>query len=302
MILCCGEALVDLIPDADGTLVPHPGGAVFNTALALGRLGVEVGLLTGLSTDAHGRMLAATLAESGVETRLSIRTDRPTTRAIVTLENGVARYRFKDEGSAGRMLRPADMPVPGPEVGTLVFGGNSLAVEPGAEAFAALLDRAAGSRVMMIDPNIRPDFIADEARYRARLGAMLARADIVKVSDEDLDWLAPGAAALAGKVQAIGATGIVIVTEGARGATAVLPGGRTVQVAAKPVTVVDTVGAGDAFNAGVLAHLARAGLLDRKSLAVMSDDQVAAAIAHGHRVAAVTVSRAGANPPRAHEL
>jgi fructokinase len=309
MILCCGEALIDMIPApvAGGGeragFVPHSGGAVFNTAIALGRLGAPVAMLTGLSRDMFGRQLAQALTDNGVNTDLVITADRPSTLAFVELRGGHARYTFYDENSAGRMLAASDMPVLPDTIGALYFGGISLACEPCADAYAALLERA-GDRAVMIDPNIRPGFIADEPRYRARLGRMLARADVVKVSDEDLDWLVPdeaGAADKAARLRADG-TGLVVVTRGGEGAVGYLPDGSEVAVPARRTVVVDTVGAGDTFNAGVLARLAQGGRLTRDGLAALSEDALADALDFGARVAAITVSRPGADPPRANEL
>jgi fructokinase len=310
MILCCGEALVDMIPaaTADGGtgFVPHPGGAVFNTARALGRLGLPAALLTGLSTDLFGQQLDAALRDSGVDAALSIRSDRPTTLAFVSLVDGQARYHFLDENSAGRMLSPADMPALPKSVDTLFFGGISLACEPGAEAYAGLLGRAGPSRAVMIDPNIRPGFVADADRYRRRLDAMLARADIVKLSAEDLDWLQPGPAERLDKLATLpGAAGrLSILTDGARGATALPPaGGAPIRVPARPVArVADTVGAGDSFNAGVLAGLWRQGHRDRAAIRALGRADIEAALDFGARVAAATVARPGADPPWAAEL
>ena len=308
MILCCGEALIDMIPTPTTTgpdgFVPHPGGAVFNTAIALGRLGVKAGLLTGLSTDMFGAQLAQALADSQVDATHVIRSDRPTTLAFVQLTDGQARYAFFDENSAGRMLTPEDMPTLPDTISALYFGGISLACEPGADAYAALLAREGGSRAVMIDPNIRPGFIRDEAAYRARLDAMLGASDIVKLSDEDLDWLVPGAELMTQKaahLRDMGAS-LVIITRGSDGATALLADGSTVTAPARKTQVVDTVGAGDTFNAGVLAKLSELGRLSKAALRDLTPDEVEAALTHGAKVAAVTVSRAGANPPWAHEL
>lgn len=308
MILCCGEALIDMIPTPttsgpDG-FVPHPGGAVFNTAIALGRLGTKTGLLTGLSTDMFGVQLAEALSDSQVDTTHLIRSDRPTTLAFVQLTKGQARYAFFDENSAGRMLPPAEIPALPDSITALYFGGISLACEPGAEAYAALLAREGDTRAVMIDPNIRPGFIQDEPAYRARLAEMIARSDIVKLSDEDLDWLVPGQATLTDKVARLrdGGASLVIITRGSEGATGFLADGTTVTVPARKAQVVDTVGAGDTFNAGVLAKLSQLGRLSKSGLRSLSADQLDAALRHGARVAAITVSRAGANPPWAHEL
>ncbi|WP_370281910.1 carbohydrate kinase [Pseudooceanicola sp.] len=300
-ILCCGEALIDMIPGGGG-YVPHTGGAVFNTAIALGRLGARAGMLTGLSRDMFGAMLEAELAASRVDTELVIRSDRPTTLAFVQLTEGKARYTFYDENSAGRMISADDLPELPEDVGTLFFGGISLVVEPGAEAYAALLSREAGQRVVMIDPNIRPGFVTDEARYRTRLGAMIGQADLMKVSDEDLDWLVPGAATVAEKLRSLPGPRVSVVTEGAAGATAYLSGGGAVSVAARAVEVADTVGAGDSFNAGFLAALDARGLLTKAGIAGIGPEAVRAALAQANAVAAITVSRDGANPPWAAEL
>lgn len=306
MILCCGEALIDMIPPADGAagFVPHTGGAVFNTAIALGRLGVRAGLLTGLSSDMFGDQLRGALARDGVDASLAITSDRPSTLAFVQLTEGHARYSFFDENSAGRMLTPADMPALPGEVGTLFFGGISLACEPAAEAYAALLAGQAADRAVMIDPNIRPGFIRDEARYRARLSALLARADIVKASDDDLDWMLPGRGTLENKAHALLETGPrhVIVTQGARGATAYQAAQAPLHVGAAEAEVADTVGAGDTFNAGLLASLSRQGVLRKPTLKDIPLSALQGAMTFAARCAAVTVSRAGANPPFAAEI
>ncbi|CAN0588139.1 unnamed protein product, partial [Ectocarpus sp. 12 AP-2014] len=167
---------------------PYAGGAVFNTAIALGRLGAPSGYLGGLSNDLFGQMLAEALAASKVDFSLCPRSGRPSTLAFVTLTDGQARYAFYDENTAGRMLSEPELPTLDDTTKALFFGGISLVSEPQANSYAALCSRA-GDRVVMIDPNIRPGFITNEASYRARLAGMLGRADIVKISDEDMDWL-----------------------------------------------------------------------------------------------------------------
>ncbi len=306
MILCCGEALIDMLPRqtaaGEDAFAPYAGGAVFNTAIALGRLGAPAGFFSGLSTDLFGTLLRRVLAESRVDSALAALSDRPTTLAFVTLRNGQASYAFYDENTAGRMLAPADLPELPDAVTAMFFGGISLVGEPCGATYAALMAREAGRRVTMIDPNIRPGFIRDEAGYRARIGAMMAAADIVKLSDEDLHWLLGGGAlpALAARVLAQGPK-VVLVTEGARGATAFTAGGATF-VAARPVMVADTVGAGDTFNAGVLAALHRAGRLTPAGIAALDEAALAEALDLGVRAAAVTVSRPGANPPWEDEI
>ena len=308
MILCCGEALIDMVaaPSLDGPdgFVPHSGGAVFNTAIALGRLGARAGMLTGLSHDMFGDQLADALKASDVDTTHIIRSNRPSALAFVKLEDGQASYSFFDENSAGRMIRPEDMPALPSDVTALFFGGISLASDPSASAYAALLERQGGSRAVMIDPNIRPLFITDAEGYRRRMAAMIRQADIVKVSDEDLNWLNPAPLTQAEKISAMLDTGpsVVIVTQGAEGAIATLADGTSIAVPAAKTNVVDTIGAGDTFNAGFLAKLSELDLLTPEALGTLDLDALRDAMTYGARVAAITVSRAGANPPWANEL
>ena len=174
MILCTGEALIDLIPGPDGTIRPVPGGAVWNTVLALGRLGAPAAFLWPISTDAFGARLLAPLAEAGVDTARCPRPDRPTTRAEVRLQDGEASYIFHDEGSAGRLFAEADLPPLPPTLAALFIGGISLAAEPCGATVETLATRAARAGVpVMIDPNIRPAFVTDVAAYRARLDRLM---------------------------------------------------------------------------------------------------------------------------------
>lgn len=306
MILCCGDALIDMLPatDATGTptFTPTPGGAVYNTAIALGRMGAEVGFCSGFSTDMFGAALCQGLKAANVDCRHLIFSDHPTTLAFVALRDGQARYTFYDENAAGRMITPQDMPQLGPETRALFFGGISLAADPGAGTYAAFLADKAASRVVMLDPNIRPSFIRDTASYRARLSAMMAQSDIVKLSDEDLHWLqGPGSLAdLARTLLSIGPK-LVLITEGARGAHGYF-GAHHVFEPAQKVVVADTVGAGDTFNAGVLTTLARTNRLEKSAIAALDAPMVAQMLRLGNAAAAITVSRVGANPPFAHEM
>lgn len=302
MILSCGEALIDMLPRTstagEPCFAPYAGGAVMNTAIALGRLGSKSAFLTGLSTDLMGDVLRQTLLASNVNLDHAVVSARPTTLAFVKLVDGSASYFFYDENTAGRMMTLADMPVLPATITAYFTGGIWLAVEPCGTALEALLLREAGARVAMIDPNVRPGFVQDRAAYTARIDRMISACDIVKVSDEDAEWLY-------GSVdpQAILAKGpkVVLMTEGAKGATAYTARGH-VSVSAPKIVVADTVGAGDTFNAGFLAALDRAGLLTKTAVATLSDDALRDALTLGTRAAAVTCARPGANPPWAHEL
>ena len=303
MILCCGEALIDMIPEHTNSgrmgYVPHSGGAIYNTSIALGRLGCETALLSGISTDLFGEQLMADMKASGVDSRFVIRSERPSTLAFVQIKQGHAQYSFFDENSAGRMLKPDDLPNSVAIVSALYFGGISIACEPGADTFLKFAESYSQNLTMMLDPNIRPSFIQDEDRFRSRLYKMIRLADIVKVSDEDLNWLIKGAHSLEEKAQQLKSYGpkIVILTRGSAGATAWLSGSRSVSVDSIKTDVVDTVGAGDTFNAGVMASLSDAGWLTKMQIKNITSDAIEAAMRFGARVAAATVSRAGANPP-----
>ncbi len=308
MILCAGEALIDMLPRkteaGEAAFAPYPGGAVFNTAVALARLEVPVSFFTGLSDDLFGERLSRSLTVNGVDQSLIACSARPTTLAFVTLSGGNASYTFYDENTAGRMVSEADLPAIPETAEAGFFGGISLAVEPCAEAYATLAARmSAAGKLVMLDPNVRPGFIADEARYRDRMQRLLSLADVVKVSDEDLAWLMGegDTGVLAEAVRAHGPA-LVLVTRGAEGVTAYF-GGDPLHHPAPRADIVDTVGAGDTFNAGFLAGLSDAGCLSVDTVrAGLSDDALRTALDLGVRAAAITVARAGANPPRRADL
>ncbi|MDC7742888.1 carbohydrate kinase family protein [Rhizobium binxianense] len=306
MILCCGEALIDMLP-RDTTLgekgfAPYAGGAIFNTAIALGRLGIPTAFFTGIADDMMGEILLSTLKASNVDYSPCAITPRPSTIAFVKLVNGQATYAFYDEGTAGRMITEADLPVLGDDCEALHFGAISLIPSPCGETYEALLDREAATRVISLDPNIRPGFIKDKPAHMARIKRMAAKSDIVKFSDEDLDWfgLSGDHDTLAAHWLARGAK-LVVITKGAEGASG-YTSERKVTVPSERVTVVDTVGAGDTFDAGVLASLKMDGLLTKGQVANLDEKALRNALALGAKAAAVTVSRAGANPPWAHEI
>src|SRR5690606_38239291 len=210
---------------------------------------------SGLSDDLFGARLQAVLRESHVDLSYAVLSNRPTTLAFVKLDNGQADYVFYDENTAGRMLSETDLPPLRDDVEALLFGGISLVSEPCASAYESLMRREARHRVIMLDPNIRPGFIREADRHRERLRRMFALADIVKVSEDDLDWIEP-AVTRTEAIAAILRAGVklVVLTAGERGARACWHNGET-EIAAVPVRIADTVGAGDTFNAGILFAL-----------------------------------------------
>lgn len=306
MILCCGEALIDMLPRqstlGENAYAPYAGGAIFNTAIALGRLGIPTGFFTGLSDDMLGDVLRETLTASSVDYRFCAVSSRPTTVAFVKLVNGSATYAFYDENTAGRMITRDDLPALGDDIEALHFGAISLIPDPCGGTFEALLAREHDSRVISLDPNIRPGFIKDKQAHHDRILRMAAQSDIIKFSDEDLEWfgMAGDHDALAGQWLDIGPK-LVLITKGAEGAVGYTKTHK-VEVPSEKVTVVDTIGAGDTFDAGVLASLRRDGLLTKAKVASLDEGAIRRALALAAKVAAVTVSRAGANPPWANEV
>jgi fructokinase len=306
MIVSCGEALIDMLPreTAAGAACyePHAGGAVYNTAIALGRLGVSSGFFTAVSTDFFGDLLIDVLVKSKVDPRYVVRTDRPETIAFVRLVNGHASYAFYDEGTAGRMLSEKDLPDFNSSVTALQFGAISLIPEPCGSTYESLMKREEDKRVISFDPNIRTSFIKDIPKHRARMERMLAMSDIVKLSDEDLKFFdaAGNFENFAAALLKNGAK-LVVMTQGGEGAIGIGHAGK-VEVPGIKVTVVDTVGAGDTVNAGMLAWLSKAGHLNKQALTTLTKDDIRSALSLAVRAASVTVSRAGANPPWEHEL
>ncbi|MBT4999941.1 MAG: carbohydrate kinase [Tateyamaria sp.] len=305
MIICCGEALIDMISEPDGaTFVPHVGGAVLNTAVALGRLGVPTGLITGLSSDPFGLMIKTALAASRVSTAHAVHNDRNTTLAFVHLENGQATYSFYDDNTATRKITTADLKTLPDDTEAIFFGGISLCNPPVADTLVEMALAQPADKLVMIDPNIRPNFITDKTVYSSRLKSLLVRADIVKLSDDDINWLIEGNASLVEKGHAVLAMGpkLLLLTQGSSGATALIKGRKPVHVAATKVEIIDTVGAGDTFNAACLATLRAEDALAPSVLETLSYEKLTKMLTTANRTAAVTVSRTGANPPWANEL
>jgi fructokinase len=301
VVVVTSEALVDLVLARDGGLAGHPGGAGYNVARTLGRLGRPVDYLGRVSTDGFGARLRRELEADGVGLDAIVTTDDPTTLALAEIgEDGGAQYRFYEAGTSapGLTVEAAAAALPD-RPATFYTGTLGLVFEPMATAHEALIARLGDDVLVVVDPNIRPSAIHDRAGYRGRLDRVLARADVVKASQEDLEWLEPGAEpaeamrTLLGRDRAVG-----LVTLGGDGAL-VVTADEVVAVEAPAVEVIDTIGAGDSFIGGFLARWRGQGL-GREDLARL--DELTEAAAFACRVAAITCSRAGADPPRADEL
>lgn len=298
MISVLGEALIDLVITPAGKVDAELGGAPFNTARACGRLGADVRFVGAVSGDRFGSMLAARLDADGVDTSAVVRVDLPTTLAAAELDDsGAATYRFYIEGTAAPAL--ATIETASVDGRAIFTGGLGLVLEPMADAVAAAIDARRPDQLVMVDVNCRPKVISDRARYVDRLAGVVARADVVKVSDEDLGYLSPGVEPTTA-ARALLETGpsAVLVTRGAAGVQVLTHGADTI-VGVDPVQVVDTIGAGDSFGAGFLSWWMAAGAepADTGDL-----DRLVDAVRAANAVAGVVVTRRGAEPPWRSEL
>lgn len=297
-----GELLIDFTPLVEhGETVGfrmHAGGSPYNVAIGLARCGARVEFAAKASTDFFGRFLVGHLEREGVGTRFLSRSPAATTLAFVALERGEPSFSFYRAGAADTQLRPEDLPraIDGSDV--LHFGSISLLAAPTSETVLALADRLRGRRFLSCDPNIRPSLIGDPDAYRQVLARAFQAADVLKLSAADVRWLMPGHPVedAAAQLRALGPA-LVVVTLGAGGCYA-----RTataeVRVSSPPVTVVDTVGAGDAFSSGLLARLGERGLASRRSLERADPEALREVLRFATAAAALTCTRAGADPPR----
>lgn len=302
MIVTAGEALIDLVEE-DGVLRPLPGGGPFNMAVALGRLEVPVGFLGRLSHDRFGRLLEARLTESGVDGRYLLRGPSPTTLAVVQeTEDGDHEFVFYLAGTSYADLATADLPVLGPEVVAVCAGTLALATDPPASAIEALLEREAPHRLIVVDPNVRPAVFGDRDDYRRRFERWTTFTHVVKLSDADARWLYPDRRA-EDVLDTILERGVrlAVLTRGANGALAKSAFARA-EVPSPTVEVVDTVGAGDAFTAGLLRWLWSNDRLTREAVGTLGLDELEDALRLAAAVGALQCSRAGATPPTLAEL
>lgn len=298
MIYVAGEALVDLVIAPDGAVTAALGGAPFNAARAASRLGADVEFGGVLSRDRFGSMLAAELVADGVGIGHAPRTDAPTTLAAAELDaSGAAVYRFYSADTSAPSLATLEAGV-GADV--LLTGGLGFVLEPMADTIADAVASAEEHTTVMIDVNCRPTIIADREVYLERLRRALGRADIVKVSDEDLTYLSPGIS-IREAAAALLDHGVrsVLVTAGATATKVVTADGDVdVPVPELAAPIVDTIGAGDTFAGALLAWWSAAG----RARADVGLEALQPAVAAAHDAAAVVVTRRGADPPRRDEL
>jgi len=305
MILVGGENLIDFIEDENGRFSANPGGGPFNIAKALARQEQETGYLTPVSVDEMGERLAADLIESGVSL-LAKRSPAPSSLALVTLDNGQPKYQFYRQKTAERHVTATMLNRIIPKQASALQLG-SLALTSGKDAdawaqmFVAFHKRG---KFTSLDPNIRPAFIKNRRKYMARLEWVLAHTDLLKLSDEDLAWIAPAQTheAAAATLQASYNIPFVVLTKGAEGALGFHKAGLIEAPASKAEPFVDAVGAGDTFMGTLLAQLAEHGLLSHDALHDAAPKTLRASLAMAAKAAAINCTRSGCNPPRKAEL
>jgi fructokinase len=300
LTLVVGEALVDIVISPDGTVGEHVGGSPANVALGLARLGHPVDLATHIGADSHGEQVLRHLEQDGVRLSAgSISADRTPTASARLDDRGVATYTFDIRWELPESLGP------GP-ASHVHIGSIGTALLPGADQVRRIVGLARDHATISFDPNMRPALLRDAEHERPGIEQLVALSDLVKASDEDIAWLYPGDSVdeVLARWSGLGPS-MTVVTLGGEGARA-LVGGAFVSVPPEPVPVVDTVGAGDAFMAGLISGLLDAAVLagaaGRAALSDAAPAAVRPALDRAIHVAAVTCSRAGADPPYRREL
>ncbi|MCO6005168.1 carbohydrate kinase [Actinoallomurus purpureus] len=311
VVAVAGEAIIDLVAEkSGGPYLALPGGSPANVAVGLARLGVPTRMIARIGEDPFGRTLRAHLVRNGVDTRAVAPAAEPSSVAFVHHEGGgPPSYDLRLEGTADWQWTAEELArVPLGDVAALHVGSLAMVMPPGAEALAGLARRARETATVSYDPNCRPDVMDRLPDARSRVETLMRTADIVKISDADLEWLRPGgdprrfAAEL---VEGAGGVSVAIVTLGADGALVAAPRLPPVHLPASPVEVVDTVGAGDSYMSAVLAGLHERGLLGaerRHALRSASGSVIMEVCAEAARASAITCGRRGADPPTRAEL
>ena len=307
MFLSCGEALFDLFPSAEtdtGFIFDaRIGGSPFNVAIGLSRLGCGAALFTGLSSDPLGRRLERTLKDEGVDTSYLVSKRNQTTLALVGVgPNGVPQYSFYGHDAADCSVSETDLPELPRSVAAMHFGSYSLVVEPTGSSLLQLARRNHDGRLVSFDPNPRLNIEPDVGRWRRRVEAFSEIADLIKVSDEDLEMLFPGDD-IDSAISRWSSRGVqlIVVTRGGDGALVSLRG-EVFESSGRTVEVVDTVGAGDSFQAGLLCGLNELDKATKAGLSEVSLDECRRVVDFAMEAAAMTCTRRGADLPRRSEL
>jgi fructokinase len=303
MFLVCGEILYDLFvedrPDSSLVFDARPGGSPFNVAVGLARLGYPVSFAGAVSSDFLGERLLRTLGQEQVNTHLIVRKPKPTTLSFVALDaDGNAEYAFYGEGAADRDFARADLkPLPR-TTRAIHVGSFSVMVRPIGDTIEMLVRKEHAQRLISYDPNVRLNVMPDPAQWRARIDALAAHVHVLKMSTDDLARAYPGESPTQ-RAEAFISAGvrIVILTAGFKGATA-WTNRHHVEIPAKNVTVVDTIGAGDSFQAGFLGALAERSFLSPDHLSDIEPEPLRALLATAAKSSAFTCTRRGAQMPK----
>ncbi|EAU42210.1 fructokinase [Fulvimarina pelagi HTCC2506] len=310
MYLSCGDALFDLFGEKEGDdvaaidLAGRVGGSPLNVALGIARLGHPTGFFTKISSDVFGRRLARFMDQEKIDRRYSIPTERHTTLAIVSLdETGTAVYDFYIEGTADRSIETSELPRTLDDVVGIHLASYATVTEPTASALSALAKRESAKKFISYDPNIRLSIEPDVEVWRAKVAQLVAQSTLVKASEEDLELLYPGRSIedVQADWLALGPE-LVVITLGGKGAKAASRSGLRAFEESQRITVVDTVGAGDTFQAGLIVWLMENHRLSRTGLAECSETDLHAMLSFAMKAAAVTCSRQGADLPRRADL
>lgn len=298
MITVVGEALVDLVIDPDGSVVAALGGAPYNTAIAAARLGADVEFAGTLSVDRFGTMLAERLEADGVRLAAA-RSEHPTTLAAAELDAaGAASYRFYIAGTSAPALDISSVDVGASDI--LFTGGLGLLLQPMADTVLQMVADRDPSTMVVFDINCRPKVVDDRDAYIERVERLLADADLVKVSDDDLAYLSPdlSVADAAAELLALGCRAVLVTAGAATTSIVTVDGTVDVPVPSLSVPVVDSIGAGDTFGGSLLAWWTLSGL-GRDDIDL---ERLVDAVEAAHAAAGVVVTRRGADPPRRDDL
>jgi len=310
MIICAGESLIDMVSSSEqkgeAQYTPHVGGSILNSARALGRLEADTYYCGAVSNDTFGGLILDCLRDSKVQEDFIINTNRPTTLAYADVTDGAAKYTFVDEHSAGRLidketLKPYVNKIKNAKA--LLVGGISLQAEPCGSSWQWLVEQVTGGCIIYFDTNIRPDFIEDKVKYLKRFERLTKIADIVKISEQDYNYLY-------GKEDFKKVTAqwlengvkLIVLTLGEKGVKAIYDGGKEISVGTEEVKVIDTIAAGDSFNAGLLFELDKQKMLDQEKLASIETSELKKALTFANQVASFTVTQKGANPPWMYQI
>jgi fructokinase len=309
MIVTIGEALIDFIYVDEGLnqmYKPVPGGSPMNTSIALSRLEIPSAFISGISIDMFGKMLSKHLSDNNIDINTTIHKDNPTTLAFAKIVNGIAEYAFFANNSADRSITESEIQTAIDTLPTspscFQIGSISLLLEPGATAIYSIIRNRDPNIPVSFDPNIRASLVNDRESFLTRLEDLFRHSDIVKISDEDIRWIFPKLSleTAAKKILQFGVS-VCVITAGKKG---VYWFSQNIQeyLAARDIKLVDTIGAGDTFHAGLLAFLYLSGNISREKLKNISQENAVKALRYASMAAEINCCRQGANPPSTAEL